>query len=79
MKVFTIKLDEEFDRILTELSRKTKKKKSQVIREALLEYREKLHRRELIERMVKAAERIKEDDEALKEIKELEGTTGDGL
>ena len=79
MKVFTIKLDDEFDRILTELSRKTKKKKSQVIREALLEYREKLRRKELIERMVKAAERIKKDKDALKEIKELEGTTGDGL
>ncbi|WP_163327662.1 ribbon-helix-helix protein, CopG family [Desulfurobacterium thermolithotrophum] len=79
MKVFTIKLDEEFDRVLTELSRKTRKKKSQVIREALLEYQEKLRRKELIGRMVRAAKRIKEDPEAMKDIKELEGTVGDGL
>ena len=29
--------------------------------------------------MVKAAERIKKDHNALKDIKELEGTIGDGL
>ncbi len=79
MKVFTIKLDKEFDRLLTELSRKTRKKKSQLIREALLEYQEKLRRKELIERMVKTAERIKEDQEAIKDIRELEGTISDGL
>jgi len=79
MKVFTMKVDEEFDRVLTDLSKKTKKKKSQLLREALLEYQEKLRKKELVERMVKAAERIKKDHNALKDIKELEGTIGDGL
>ncbi|MEO2069615.1 MAG: hypothetical protein ABGX27_08945 [Desulfurobacteriaceae bacterium] len=43
------------------------------------EYQEKLRRKELTKRMVKAAKRMKEDKEAIEDIKELEGTVGDGL
>ncbi len=79
MKTFTMKVDKELEGLLAELSRKTKKPKSQLIREALFEYRERMRKKELIDKMVKSAKKIKADKEALKDIKELEGTIGDGF
>ena len=79
MKTFTMKIDPRLDKILSELTGKTHKSKSQIIREALEEYREKLRKKELKEKMIASAKSIMRDKKAVREIEELEGTIEDGL
>jgi len=79
MKTFTMRIDPHLEKILLELTKKTRKPKSKIIREALEEYREKIIREELKKRLIESAKKIMNDKEALKEIEELEGTIGDGL
>ena len=79
METFTMKIDPRLDKILSELTGKTHKSKSQIIREALEEYREKLRKKELKEKMIASAKSIMRDKEAVREIEELEGTIEDGL
>ena len=74
MRAFTMKIDEAFDRVLSELSRTTGKSKSQVVKDAVYLYRESLKRQKVLERMKQIAHELKNDPRVLEDIKELEGT-----
>ena len=66
MKTFTVRLDEQFYKLLESLSQKTNKPKSNVVKEALLTYGRELEKQELLRNLVKSAK------ELAKELEELE-------
>ena len=72
MKTITVKTEEEFFEYLNNLSKKLGKPKSQIIREAIIEYGEKLKREEIHKKMEKLAKQLSEDKDYLKEITEYE-------
>jgi predicted DNA-binding protein len=66
LKTFTVRLDEQFYKLLESLSQKTNKPKSNVVKEALLTYRRELEKQELLRNLVESAK------ELAKELEELE-------
>ena len=77
MKTITLKTDLEFFNYLDRLSKNLKKPKSQIIKEAILEYGKKLEREEIYKKMEKLSKELSEDKQYLKEIKEFEALSGD--
>ncbi len=72
MKTITLKTEEEFFEYLNNLSKKLGKPKSQIIREAVIEYGEKVKRKKIHQKMEKFAKKLSKDKNYLKEIKEYE-------
>ena len=72
MKTITLKTEEEFFEYLNNLSKSLGKPKSQIIREAVIEYGEKIKREKIHQKMEKLAKQIRKDKSYLKEIKEYE-------
>ncbi len=77
MKTITLKADPQFDAELTRLAKRLRTTKSAVIREAVGEYKTKLERDEMRERLAEVSRRLR--DQTLEIVEELDGTVGDGL
>lgn len=77
MKTITLKADKHFDAELTSLAKRLDKTKSAVIREAVGEYKVKLDREAMKERLRDVSERLREQTREITE--ELEATLADGL
>ena len=77
MKTITLKTEEDFFNYLDKMSKKLKKPKSQIIKEAILEYGKKLEKEEIHKKMEKLSKKLSEDKEYLEEIKEFEALSGD--
>ncbi len=77
MKTITLKTEDEFFKYLSNLSKRLKKPKSQIIREAVLEYGEKIKKEQIHKKMEKLAKELKKDENYLREIKEYEMLSGD--
>ncbi len=74
-----IKVEEAVLEVMEKLSKLTGKPKEKVLAVALRRYLKELERRNIIEKMVKAAKQIKSDPEALKDIEQLDELAGDGF
>ncbi len=72
MKTITLKTEKEFFEYLNSLSEILGKPKSQIIREAVIEYGEKIKREKIHKKMKNLAKQISKDKNYLKEIKEFE-------
>ncbi|RUM61210.1 MAG: hypothetical protein DSY66_02530 [Persephonella sp.] len=72
MKTIILKTEEEFFEYLNSLSKKLGKSKSQIIKEAVFEYGEKIKREKIHKKMEKLAKNLSNDKGYLKEIKEYE-------
>lgn len=79
MKTYTIRLDDQFFKLLENLSKKTKSPKSLIVKRALLLYKRELEKQEMLKNLIESAKELAEDMENLKDIEELEGTVADGL
>ena len=79
MKTYTIRLDDQFFKLLENLSEKTKSPKSLIVKRALLLYKRELEKQEMLKNLIESARELAEDMENLKDIEELEGTVADGL
>ncbi len=77
MKTITLKTEEEFFNYLDRLSKSLKKPKSQIIREAILEYGKKLEREAIHKKMEKLSKELSKNKEYLKEVEEFEALSGD--
>jgi len=77
MKTITLKADKHFDAELTSLAKRLDKTKSAVIREAVGEYKVKLDREAMRERLRDVSRRIREQN--LEELKLWDATIADGL
>jgi len=79
LRTYTIRLDDQFFKLLEELSRKTKASKSSVVKRALLLYKKELEKEEMLRNLIESAKELANDSGNLKDIAELEGTVSDGL
>ena len=79
MKTYTIRLDDQFFKLLENLSEKTKSPKSLIVKRALLLYKRELEKQEMLKNLIESAKELAVDMENLKDIEELEGTVADGL
>ncbi|WP_457624235.1 ribbon-helix-helix domain-containing protein [Persephonella sp.] len=77
MKTITLKTEEEFFEYLNNLSKSLGKPKSQIIREAVIEYGERLKRERIHQKMEKLAKQLSKDKNYLREIKEFDILSGD--
>lgn len=77
MKTITLKADPKFDAELTRLAKRLHTTKSAVIREAVGEYKTKLERDEMRERLKEASLKVR--DQNLEEMELWDATIGDGL
>jgi predicted DNA-binding protein len=77
MKTITLKTEEEFFEYLNNLSKELGKPKSQIIREAVIEYGERVKREKIHQKMEKLAKQLSKDKNYLKEIKEYETLSSD--
>jgi predicted DNA-binding protein len=79
LRTYTIRLDDQFYKLLENLSKKTRSPKSLVVKKALLLYKRELEKQEMLKNLIESARELAEDPENLKDIEELEGTIADGL
>jgi len=77
MKTITLKTEKEFFEYLNNLSKILGKPKSQIIREAVIEYGEKIKREKIHKKMENLARKLSEDKNYLKEIGEFEKLSED--
>ncbi|MDX1556840.1 MAG: ribbon-helix-helix protein, CopG family [Xanthomonadales bacterium] len=77
MKTITLKANPDFDQELTELAKRLHTTKSAVIREAVGEYKTKLDRDEMRERLREVSLKVRE--QTREEIELWDGTIADGL
>jgi len=77
MKTITLKADQEFDAVLTRLAKRLRTTKSAVIREAVGEYKAKLDREEMQERLRILSRRLR--DQTMQAIEDFDDTIADGL
>ena len=77
MKTITLKANKEFDAELTRLAKRLRTSKSAVIREAVGEYKAKLDRDEMKERLREVSLRLR--DQTLEEIEVWDAAIADGL
>ncbi|HKJ18359.1 MAG TPA: ribbon-helix-helix protein, CopG family [Xanthomonadales bacterium] len=77
MKTITLKADKAFDAELTGLAKRLDTTKSAVIREAVGEYKVKLDREAMRERLQDVSRRIREQN--LEELELWDATIADGL
>ncbi len=74
--IATVRLNEELERLLERIAIRFHKKKSEVIREAIVHYAQDLEKKQKT-RMQRALEKTKESD--YKEYKKIEESIDDGL
>ena len=72
MKTITLKTEEEFFDYLNNLSKKLGKPKSKIIREAVIEYGERIKREKIHQKMEELAKQLSKGKNYLKEIKKYE-------
>ncbi|NPA58643.1 MAG: DNA-binding protein [Aquificae bacterium] len=77
MKTITLKTEEKFFEYLTSLSKQLGKPKSEIIKEAVIEYGEKLRKEKIHKKMEKLAQQLSKDKNYLKEIKEIDRLSED--
>ncbi len=77
MKTITVKTEDKFFNYLDSLSKKLGKPKSQIIKEAVLEYGKKIEREEIHKKMEKLSKKLSKEEEYLNEVKEFEALSGD--
>jgi len=77
MKTITLKTEEEFFEYLNNLSKSLGKPKSQIIREAVIEYGERLKRERIHQKMENLAKQLRKDKNYLREIEEFDILSGD--
>ncbi len=77
MKTITVKTEDKFFNYLDRLSKKLGKPKSQIIKEAILEYGKKIEREEIHKKMEKLSKKLSKEEEYLNEVKEFEALSGD--
>ncbi len=77
MKTITVKTEDKFFNYLDSLSKKLGKPKSQIIKEAILEYGKKIEREEIHKKMEKLSKKLSKEEEYLNEVKEFEALSGD--
>jgi len=77
MKTITLKADKHFDAELTSLAKRLDTTKSAVIRKAVSEYKVKLDREAMRERLRDVSRRIREQN--LEELELWDATIADGL
>ncbi|WP_456393415.1 DNA-binding protein [Persephonella sp.] len=68
--------EEEFFEYLNNLSKSLGKPKSQIIREAVIEYGERLKRERIHQKMEKLAKQLSKDKNYIREIKEFNNLSG---
>ncbi len=76
MKTITLMTEEEFFEYLNNLSKSLGKPKSQIIREAVIEYGERLKRERIHQKMEKLAKQLSKDKNYIREIKEFNNLSG---
>ncbi|WP_457626091.1 ribbon-helix-helix protein, CopG family [Persephonella sp.] len=79
MKTITLKTEEEFFKYLDNLSKNLGKSKSQIIREAVIEYGERIKREKIYKKMEKLSKQLSKDKKYLQEIKEIEMLSEDSV
>ncbi len=72
MKTITLMTEEEFFEYLNNLSKSLGKPKSQIIRETVIEYGERLKREKIYQKMEKLAKQLSKDKNYIREIKEFD-------
>jgi len=72
MKTITLKTEESFFKYLENLSKSLGKPKSQIIREAVIEYGEKLKRKKIYQKLERLAKQLSKKKSYLEEVKEYE-------
>lgn len=77
MKTITLKADPQFDAELTRLAKRLRTSKSAVIREAVGEYKAKLDREAMRERLREASLKVREQN--LEELEIWDAAIADGL
>jgi predicted DNA-binding protein len=77
MKTITLKTEEEFFEYLNNLSKVLGKSKSQIIREAVIEYGERVKKEQIYKKMKVLAKQLAKDKNYLKEIKDFEALSED--
>jgi predicted transcriptional regulator len=77
MKTITLKADRQFDAELTRLAKRLRTSKSAVIRKAVVEYKAKLDREEMRERLREVSRRLR--DQTLEETEIWDAAIADGL
>ncbi len=77
MKTITVKTEDKFFNYLDSLSKKLGKPKSQIIKEAILEYGKKIEREEIHKKMENLSKKLSKEEEYLNEVKEFEALSGD--
>jgi predicted transcriptional regulator len=77
MKTITVKADDRFDSTLTKLAKRLKTTKSNVIRSAVLNFKEHIEREELRQRLRDAS--MKTRKQAEKTASELDAANADGI
>jgi hypothetical protein len=77
MKTITLKADRQFDAELTRLAKRLRTSKSAVIREAVGEYKAKLDREEMRERLRILSRRLR--DQTMEAIEDFDDAIADGL
>ena len=77
MKTITLKADKQFDAELTRLAKRLRTTKSAVIREAVGEYKTKLEREEMRERLRDVSRRLRA--QTLEAVEDFDDAIADGL
>ena len=77
MKTITLKTDDGFFNKVTDLAKQLHLSKSELIRRAIAEYEEVMHRKEIKEQMKQASLRVRDANTVVSQ--EFDITTADGL
>ena len=77
MKTITLKTDDGFFNKVTDLAKQLHLSKSELIRRAIVEYEEVMHRKELKEQMKQASLRVRDSNTVVSQ--EFDTVTADGL
>ncbi len=77
MKTITLKTDDGFFNKVTDLAKQLHLSKSELIRRAIAEYEEVMHRKEIKEQMKQASLRVRDSNTAVSQ--EFDTVTADGL
>ena len=77
MKTITLKTDDGFFNKVTDLAKQLHLSKSELIRRAIVEYEEAMHRKEIKEQMKQASLRVRDSNTAVSQ--DFDTVTADGL
>lgn len=77
MKELTVKLEDDVLNVLDEISQKLHKPLSEIISEALVEYKKSLEKKQIYKKMESLADLLSKDKEYIEDLKEIEALSGD--